>query len=202
MELPKSFKFQYSGSNKFLNELGSDPKHQSFWESVIKTLQLMEVELFTMIGAEGQIPDSIYYLHDGTVIAYALEGDKKVVIQKWIGPCVVADILAYARETPSNHYIKLVQESILFKIEKAAIKSVLSEYPESANLLISLLSDKAAFPLIFTNIFSKDDNQADSNLFSRELIDIITANLDIATYLSITLLNLYALYKGEVRSHF
>jgi hypothetical protein len=36
MELPESFQFQYSGSNEFLNELDSDPRHQKFWEALLK----------------------------------------------------------------------------------------------------------------------------------------------------------------------
>jgi CRP-like cAMP-binding protein len=108
------------------------------------------------LAVEGKIPDSIYYLDEGTVIAYRLEGEEKKVVHKWIGPCVVADILNYVGETPSELYVKLVQESILLKIEKAAIKRVLSDYPDSAKVFVQLLSDEYEYTSIFIDIHTKD----------------------------------------------
>lgn len=192
----KLFEVLFPG-DELTKYLTRQPSHLQWMDLLESKLKPIVTRRGQMLSVVGKVPDTIYFLTKGAIKGYRDQPGKQQVIYLWDELSVVVDIINYIQETPSDLYIEVTQDTSLVMLEREAITSVISEFPESIIFLNSILFQDTRYhkeryiDFLTLNGFEKFQKL----LSTRKMIDMIFSKNDLASFLGLSRSSFSAFYR-------
>ncbi|WP_158799787.1 Crp/Fnr family transcriptional regulator [Pedobacter sp. L105] len=192
--------FKFLPGDERTKQLLSQPGHQKWIEALEEKLKPILVTRGQMLTVAGKKPDAIYYLERGAIKGYRHKFVKQQVFYLWDSQSIVGDARSFFDEKPSDLYIQVVKDASLLMLEKEALNSVISEFPESWVFLTSIVlhcysyHEENHFDMLELNSFERFEKL----ISTRKMIDMTFSKSDIASLLGVSRSSLNTFYhKGS-----
>ncbi len=148
----------------------------------------LELKKGETLIAPGQFVKHFYYVARGCIYYYKLEEGEQKVLEFYTDDVFFTDLPAYVKETPSVHYLKATEETLVFAIKKSDAENSFTQSHQLERF--GRLSMQEAFMKIFTRVerlSSKSNEERYLRLLEKrpDLFQRVPQYL-IASYLGLT----------------
>ena len=102
--------------NKILSYTEVD---ESVLDQEVLSYRRLDLKKGEILIAPGQLVRHFYYVAKGCIYYYKLEDGEQKVLEFYTDDVFFTDLPAYVKETPSNYYLRVAEESIVFAVKKS-----------------------------------------------------------------------------------
>ncbi|MGD1947535.1 MAG: Crp/Fnr family transcriptional regulator [Croceivirga sp.] len=174
----------------------------TFVEEQFLTNQVQQYERFRLKKGEtlvtpGKKVEYFYYLATGCICYYKVEGGETKVLEFYTEDVFFTDLLSYVNEVPSSYYLKAVEPTLVFGIQKLDAERMFDDSHQLERF--GRLSMQEAFLKLFTRVerMSIRSNEERYSRLLEKRPDLFqrVPNYLIASYLGMTPVGLSKLRK-------
>jgi CRP/FNR family transcriptional regulator, anaerobic regulatory protein len=123
----------------FIERLNSiTPMSVEATKYIQKIITFHRLPKWTLLLAEGQISDRLYFLCDGTARAFYYEKGEEIT--SWVGTQndFIYSKASFIKQKPSTETIQLLEDSVVICFHKNDIKNLFEKYPETVYLSLKI----------------------------------------------------------------